>query len=297
MTSRWVSQSERGSRALVLLIGWITMHVGRWAARPLLYPITLYFLLTAREQRIASRKFLSKALERQVGWLDVGRHFHQFASTILDRPHFVCGDHRRFDLQVHGLDTAYELALSRRGCILLGAHLGSFEVMRMLGMLHDRVEVKVMMYQDHNATLTRLIYALNPKLSESIISLGRFDSLLEAKECLERGELIGILGDRTADNDRTTRCRFFGQEAIFPAGPMLFASMVKVPVLLFFGLYLGGNRYELHFEQFADEVSLRRERRDEDIQRWTQCYADRLEHYARLAPFNWFNFYDFWGDS
>lgn len=297
MTNRWARQSERGSRVLVVLIGWITLHVGRWAARPLLYPITLYFLATAREQRVASREFLTRALNRRAGWFDVARHFHRFACTILDRPHFVSGDYRRFDLEVHGFDAAYELALRGRGCILLGAHLGSFEVMRMLGMQHDRVEVKVLMYEDHNAMLTRLIYALNPKLSDSIISLGRFDSLLEAKECLDRGQLVGILGDRASDNDRTTRCRFFGQEATFPAGPMLFASMTKVPVLLFFGLYLGGNRYALHFEQFADAISLRREQRDVDIRQWTQCYADRLEHYARLAPFNWFNFYDFWGDG
>jgi predicted LPLAT superfamily acyltransferase len=25
-----------------------------------------------------------------------------------------------------------------------------------------------------------------------------------------------------------------------------------------------------------------------------QRYADRLEHYCRLAPYNWFNFHDFW---
>jgi predicted LPLAT superfamily acyltransferase len=280
-----------------MLIRWITLHVGRWAARPLLYPITLYFLLTAREQRIASRQFLTRALDRPVGGWDVARHFHRFASTILDRPHLVCGDHRSFDLEVHGFDAANEQISKGRGCILLGAHVGSFEVMRMFGTLDDRVEVKVLMYEDHNAMLTRLIYSLNPKLSESIIPLGSFDSLIEARDSLERGELVGILGDRATGEDRTTRCRFFGQEAVFPAGPMLFASMTKVPVMLFFGLYLGGNRYALHFEQFADEVTVRREKRDADIRDWTQRYVDRLEHYARLAPFNWFNFYDFWADS
>jgi len=25
-----------------------------------------------------------------------------------------------------------------------------------------------------------------------------------------------------------------------------------------------------------------------------QRYVARLEHYARLAPYNWFNFYSFW---
>ena len=28
-----------------------------------------------------------------------------------------------------------------------------------------------------------------------------------------------------------------------------------------------------------------------------QRYADRLEHYCRLATDNWFNFYDFWEEQ
>lgn len=297
MTARWTRQSERGSRILIRLIGWITLNIGRWAARLLLYPITAYFLLTAREQRQASRQFLSRALGREAGWWNVARHFHSFAGTILDRVYLVTGDHRRFDLRMHGVDVALEQVAKGRGCILLGAHLGSFEVMRMLGLVDDRVEVKVLMYEEHNATITNLIYALNPHFSESIIPIGGLDSLLRVKECLGRGDLIGILGDRIGENDRMTRCRFFGREATFPAGPMLLASVLDVPVQLFFGLYLGNNRYALHFELFADEVAIRRTHRDEDVQMWTQRYADRLEHYARLAPYNWFNFYDFWGES
>lgn len=297
MTTRWIHQSERGSRVLIVLIGWITLKVGRWAARLLLYPITLYFLLTAREQRLASRQFLSRALGRRVHWWHVARHFHSFAGTILDRVYLVAGDHRRFNLRMHGVDAALEQVAKGRGCILLGAHLGSFEVMRMLAMIDDSVNVKVLMYEDHNATLTSLIYSLNPHFSESTIPIGELDSLLRVQECLNRGELVGILGDRAAENDRKTRCRFLGHEATFPSGPVLLASVLKVPVVLFFGLYLGNNRYALHFELFADEIDIRREHRETDVRLWTQRYADRLENYARLEPYNWFNFYDFWEES
>jgi predicted LPLAT superfamily acyltransferase len=112
-----------------------------------------------------------------------------------------------------------------------------------------------------------------------------------------RGELVGILGDRVAENDKMTHCQFLGHEATFPSGPVLLASVLKVPVVLFFGLYLGNNRYALHFELFAEEIDIRREHRDADVRLWTQRYADRLEYYARLEPYNWFNFYDFWGKS
>ncbi len=297
MTARWIRQSERGSRPLVLLIGWITQNVGRWAAHLLLYPITLYFILTAREQRRASRQFRSRALGHKARWWHVARHFHRFAGTILDRVYLVAGDHRRFELQMHGVDVALEYVAAGRGHILLGAHLGSFEVMRMFAMIDDRVSMKVLMYENHNVTLTDLIYSQNPKFSESIIPIGGVDAMLRVQECLNRGEVVGILGDRVTENDKTARCRFFGHEATFPSGPVRLASMLKAPVLLFFGLYLGSNRYALHFELFADHIAIGRDHRDEDIRLWTQRYADRLEHYARLAPYNWFNFYDFWGES
>ena len=32
----------------------------------------------------------------------------------------------------------------------------------------------------------------------------------------------------------------------------------------------------------------------QELQHWVQRYAERLEHYCRVAPYNWFNFYDFW---
>jgi predicted LPLAT superfamily acyltransferase len=63
------------------------------------------------------------------------------------------------------------------------------------------------------------------------------------------------------------------------------------------GLHRGGNRYDLHFESLVDAPKLERSRRDAQIREWAGIYAARLEHYCRLAPYNWFNFYDFWADA
>jgi predicted LPLAT superfamily acyltransferase len=111
---------------------------------------------------------------------------------------------------------------------------------------------------------------------------------------LDAGFLVGTLGDRVSSDGKTAQCQFLGAPATFPAGPILLAAVMHCPVILFFGLYRGGNHYEIYFEQLAEEVILNRDRRAEDIQHWMQRYADRLEHYTRLAPYNWFNFYPFW---
>ncbi|MBX6324795.1 MAG: lipid A biosynthesis acyltransferase, partial [Chthoniobacterales bacterium] len=146
----------------------------------------------------------------------------------------------------------------------------------------------------HNQNITRFFDALNPAMASTVIVPDRPDSLLKVRESLDAGFFIGMLGDRVAGADKTTRCRFLNDYARFPAGPILLAAMMRCPVILFFGLYRGGNRYEIHFEHFADEIALERDHRAAETQRWMQRYVERLEHYARIAPYNWFNFYPFW---
>ena len=67
-----------------------------------------------------------------------------------------------------------------------------------------------------------------------------------------------------------------------------------MPVVLGFGLYRGGNRYELVFESFADGIEVPRGQRAAALSALIRRYASRLETCARSAPYNWFNFYDFW---
>ena len=89
---------------------------------------------------------------------------------------------------------------------------------------------------------------------------------------------------------------FLGENAQFPTAPFRIALMLKRPVVLMLGLYRGGNRYELHFEQLFDPVGVDRARRQAMIEAAVSTYAARLEHYCRQAPYNWFNFYDFWNE-
>jgi predicted LPLAT superfamily acyltransferase len=111
---------------------------------------------------------------------------------------------------------------------------------------------------------------------------------------VERGEIVGILADRAPRQHKTVTVPFLGEPADFPAGPLILAAALGTPVVLFFGIRTGNRRYEVHFEQFADRVTVDRSRRAEDLATWVRRYAARLETYARRYPFNWFNFYDFW---
>lgn len=297
MSRAWLQQAERGSPLALRIILWVALNLGRRASRALLYPITAYFLLFAPQSRRHSRRYLRRVLGREPRLTDLARHLHSFAAVTLDRVFLLAGKDACLDIRVHDRETFLEHVDSGRGAILLGAHLGSFEALRALAVGKYDFPVRVLMYSDHNQGITRVLEALNPGVAASVIPLGRTETLIQARECLDRGELIATLGDRVAESDKTVACNFLGDTARFPQGPLLLAAVLRVPVILCFGLYRGGNRYDIVFEPFAETIEAPRGQRDEALAQWVQRYADRLEARVREAPYNWFNFYDFWDDT
>ncbi|HEU0273651.1 MAG TPA: hypothetical protein VFQ83_03905 [Candidatus Udaeobacter sp.] len=296
-TEHWRTLPERGNPTSLHLLAWIATHLGRSAARLLLYPITTYYVTTASAARRSSYEYFRQMRGSPAHLGDVFRQFFCFAATILDRVYLLRGQFDRFDVKLHGKEVLHPRMESGKGCILLGSHLGSFEVLRATGVMERKFPVKVLMDATHNQNITRLLDALNPEIAGTVIAPDRVDTLLMVKESLDAGFFVGTLGDRVSNDGKTAQCEFLGRSATFPVGPVVLAAMTHSPVILFFGLYRGGNRYDIYFEHFADEIILNRDRRSEEIQLWMQRYAQRLEHYARLAPYNWFNFYPFWDQA
>lgn len=293
----WLAHREWGNRSATRLMSWFALRCGRQLTRFLLYPICAYFLLFSPRARTTSRRYLACALGRRARLIDLWRHYFAFAATVLDRVYFIEGRFDGFEIEFKRSER-FEKTLSRgRGCLLLGAHLGSFELLRAIGSVH-RLSVNVVMYEDNAANITEVLNdQLDPAVRERVIVPGRMDTVLRISECFARGETVAMLGDRVAgSSDKTVVCRFFGRDAVFPQGPLLLALRLGVPVYLFAGLYEGGKRYVVHLEPFCEQPEAGRAERAAWAREWTQRYADRIEHFCRLAPYNWFNFYHFWSE-
>lgn len=299
MSSEWREQPERGNTLALSTICWIATHMGRPAARCLLYPITLYFLLTAGHARRASKRFLRQAgLEKANLW-HVFRHLHTFSAVILDRVFFMRGDLEQFDIRLHFDPGVREHLSGNQGALLMGAHLGSFDALRALGLQHREVRLRVLMEHGHNELITRMLEALNPQFAETVIPLGRPDTLLRTREWVDQGGTVALLGDRmlAADNEsreRAVTCNFLGCRTLLPTGPIKLAGLLGVPIMLFFGIYRGRRRYDVYIEWFCNGEIPAVNKGTEAMAVHVQRYADRLEEVARSAPYNWFNFYDFW---
>ncbi len=290
----WVGRPERSNTLALRLLVWVALALGRPAARLLLYPVCVYFMIFSSASRAASTKYLRKVLPREPGIADAFRHCHSFAATLLDRVFLFNDQYARFDVRVHNEDILFDLTARGEGCFLLGAHMGSFEIIRALGRHNTAARISLVMYEENARKFNSVLAAINPRLGLQVILLGRIDSMLKVDAALKRGEIVGMLGDRTFQGEGTVACRFLGEPARFPSGPLRLAAMLDRPVVLMFGVYRGGNRYDIYFERLVAARPGPRAARDALLEQSLNHYVARLEHYCRDAPYNWYNFYDFW---
>lgn len=294
MTTSWRTEPERSNLATMRFIVWVALSFGRGAARSLLPLICIYFIAFAGNARRASRRYLGRVFGRPARWIEVYRHFHCFASTILDRVFLLNGREAQFDIEVSGGELATEIAASGQGCIFIGAHMGSFEILHMAGRVYGGLRTWMVMYEDNARRINAVLQAINPALNPPVIALGRIDSMLKIEQALGRGECVGMLADRVLHEGRTVDCGFLGATMPVPAGPFRVALMLDRPILLMFGLYRGGRRYAVHIERLAAPGRVARAERDAAVSALAHAYVARIEHHCRCAPYNWFNFHDVW---
>jgi len=290
----WTTHSERGALPLIKFGAWLALKLGRKAARVFLYPICLYFLVSSTHAARSSRQYLTRVLGRRARVADVFRHYLTFGACVLDRVFLLNEQIEQFDIRIYGEELVNEIQQSGNGCMLFGAHFGSFEVARAFGRRERNVPISLLMYEENARKIRASLAAINPSLAAEVIGLGRLDSLITVADRLNRGHFIGVLADRNVDGKDLVRYDFLGAPAAFPQGPFRVAQLLRRPVILMIGIYRGGRTYEIFFEPLA-EASVARPREagtwiDETMRR----YVARLEHYCHAAPFNWFNFYDFW---
>lgn len=299
----WSRMPEHGSLTGLKAMRWFSLTCGRRAARLLLHPITLYFLLFVPAPCRHSRRYLARVLGRAPRWTEVYRHLHAFAATVLDRVYLLDGRMALFDIDVAGGPLIDATLAEGRGAFLVGAHVGSFEALHAAGRGRPGMRIAMVMYPDNARRMNAALGAIAPALQPQIIALGRVDSMLAIRDWLDAGGLAGMLGDRSlpdAGSERAgiVRLDFLGQPAEFNDGPFRLAALLRRRVIFMAGIYRGGARYDVRFEPLADFGSrLDAAERERRIAQAVRDYAGRLEALCREQPDNWFNFHDFWHED
>jgi predicted LPLAT superfamily acyltransferase len=291
--------AEKGTRLGVRLLLALRALVGRGGVRIVLRGVAAWYALLHRDVRRASAAYLARVLGRPARLRDVWRHVLTFAEVTFDRVAFLRGETAGLELVSHGGFRHLEASRDAgRGALLLGAHLGSFEAARARSDARG-VPIRALVYERHARMVNSFLRAVSPRLAGQLLELDPASphAVVGLRDRIEAGELIALLGDRADLSDRHVEVEFLGAPARFPTGPYLLAALLECPVYLAVGLYTSPNRYDFHCEPLFERVALPRERREEALRDCARAYAARLEALCRRAPYNWFNFFDFWGGA
>lgn len=303
---RWEGFAERGTLGALRLMGRIYARLGRRLARALLHPIAAYFFVREGASRRASRRYLERVWARPEGRSRLrGRpgffapywHYHEFAVQLLDRMVLWGRGLSELRMDHEGSEHLFALKREGRGGILIGAHLGSFDVPRRLAGGYG-VPLNAVMYTAHGERINRFIEELDPKSRVRVLSLepGSMKTAFEVKSCLDRGELVGMLADRlpAGGGDTPVRIDFLGLPMAFPLSPFRLACLLGVPVFLSLCLRKGEAHYETLVRPVGPAAKVPRRDRDEAAVELARAWVQGLEQACLEHPYQWFNFYDTW---
>ena len=304
--SRWEGFAERGSLGALRFMARLYDLLGRRLSRAVLHPIAAYFFVRERASRGASRHYLERVwahpegrpqLRGRPGFFAPYWHYHEFAVQIFDR--MVLWGHGLSELRMDhsGSEHLFALKRERRGGILIGAHLGSFDMPRQLAGGYGIV-LNVVMFTAHAERINRFFKSLDPTSQVRVLSLepGSASTAFGIKACLDRGELVGILADRlpAGGGDTPILIDFLGLPMAFPLSPFRLACLLGVPVFLSLCLRKGDAHYEAVVRPVGNVGKVPHHDRDKAAGELARAWVQGLEQACLEHPYQWFNFYDTW---
>ncbi len=303
----WSSLEERGVYLGLKLMLMTFRILGRPGFSLLLYPVILYFFLANGTARRASADYLTrinsdmaghKMLGRWPAQLRTFRHFMCFGEAILDKFRAWTGKLQLKDISFENQEMLDALRNSGQGGVLIASHLGNVEVGRALATHKLNLKITALVHTKHAKKFNKLMQEESADSTLSIIQTTEIgpDTAMLLKQKVDDGGFVVIVGDRTpvGGSLRVIWAPFLGRPAPFPEGPFVLAAILKCPVLLIFCLKQN-DRFRVIYEPFCDVIDMPRARRREVLSALVVRYAKRLEFHCLSHPYQWFNFFDFWG--
>jgi predicted LPLAT superfamily acyltransferase len=301
--------SEAGTQWTLDAMRWILRHLGRRTTLVIASLASAFFVLRRGEARRASRRYLARVAATPEGRSALGverpglravlRHFHEFSLVVYDRMVAWTGALDAMQFDHDGSDQIFGLARRGEGALLLGAHIGSLDMMGFITRRYG-IKVNVVAFHRNAERINAFFESLGAKNVRMIpLDPGSVRAAFEVRSCIERGEFVAMMADR-AMSGPAARCAtesFLGRDARFPLGPFRLAGVLGCPVYLAYCLRTGDASYRTVMRPLAPAERVRRPEREAWARALLARYVARIEDTCRRHPYQWFNFFDFWDEE
>jgi len=264
--------------------------VGLYPAYALLVFVAFYYFLFSFQTNKHSYSFFRKRCRygvlRSVGM--VYWSYFMIGQSIIDRVAVMSGLSDKFTSTSTGSENINKMAQMRRGAIMLGAHLGNWEIAGHFIARYDTV-VNILMYDAEREQIKAYMDSVTGGKRFKIIPIkSDLSHVYLMSEALMRGETICMHADRFLPGNRTLPMPFLGEDALFPVGPFQMVKALKAPYTFVYGVKTGPTHYDFYARPIREVADF------SDIEAMMLDYVQDLESMVRKCPGQWFNYYDFW---
>jgi predicted LPLAT superfamily acyltransferase len=104
------------------------------------------------------------------------------------------------------------------------------------------------------------------------------------------------MGDRLTEG-ASVEVDFLGSPTLFPISAYALAAKTGASVAIMLAAKTGRKTYTLEVKDVFLPEYENRETRQVQLKKAAQTFVNSLEIYLKENPYQWYNFYDFWGQT
>ncbi|MEN8157073.1 MAG: lysophospholipid acyltransferase family protein [Bacteroidota bacterium] len=293
----WSGKSRGGALGYRFFIFVIKNSSIRIAYLSLRFVAFYYLLFTGK----ASMRFYFRTIHGYTRWrslVSIYRSYCLLGETLIDKVAMLSGAKTDYSYSFEGEEHLRAMSQAGRGGVLIGAHMGNWE---MAGQLLERIDtpVNIVMLEAEHEKISRILNeAMVHRRLRVIPQKADYSHLFLIDEALKRSEFVVIHGDRYLPGTNTVSLPFLGREARFPQGPLYLASKHGLPVSFVYTLKERHDHYHFYASPgrrfpYPAKIKTRRQ----EISQMVASYVESLETMVKRYPLQWFNYYPFWNEE
>lgn len=289
-TTKWQGKSKGtvlGYRIFVFLM----RHLGIYAAYSLLIFVAFYYFLTEWQSNrfmfYYFRHRLGYSLAKTIGSLYLS--YFTFGQIIIDKIAILAGLEHKFTFDFDGQELLFKLLEEQQGGVLISAHIGNFEIAEPFFRKIDlKLQISTITTDMERSVIKEYLEGITERksLNQYIYVKPDMSHIFEINDVIAHKNIVCFTGDRYFEGGRSLKGHLLGAEAIFPAGPFVIASRLKVPVVFVYVMKEKG----LHYHLYARVAEVKKA----DAESLLEAYTDSMEQMLRKYPLQWFNYFNFW---
>jgi predicted LPLAT superfamily acyltransferase len=288
-----------GQRGLIFFFRWWNLRLG-YAVMSVVVP---FYMIFARKNYLTVYHYFRQqfCFPEWKSFCKTCRNHFLFGQVVLDRFAVFAGRKNDFEIEITGNEYYEQLAGGEKGFIIVGSHVGNFEIAGYL-LNAGKKRINALVYGGETQIVQQNRSKILMENNIRIVPVSTdMSHLFIANAALANGEIVSMHADRVFGSSKSVECRFMKGKADFPVGAFALAVNTNVEILAVFCLKESAKKYKIFVQPISrshcEPEPQPAKSKKKIIENLVFSYAAELENIVKQYPEQWFNYYKFWKEK